>query len=705
MTQTPTITGYRNLTFIGEGGMGIVYRAERRSDGRLVAIKMLKKDLPKNYAIPLRQRMRRELEVCKNFAHPYLVKVLDGGNLPELGPYFVMEYLEGLSLEDGAKDQWLSPKDCKRVTEHMAEAMAYYSAMSVLHRDIKPSNIFLAKGSRTVLLDFGLVHRADFHSLTGTGDRIGTFCSMAPEQVLGQDVDFRSDVYGLGVALYYAATKNYPRTFDDLVALVNGSPFPPVKEITKLRPDFPPELANIIEKCLCELPEKRFENAEELIKEVERLNHTPSFINDEPLPGAEGPCSSPPPGAEGPVSSSSCSSPPHGTKGPIAPLRKSRPPEQSSFRSNLPLATICLLLLFFTSSVFMFIPRGSEGSSKERAYEEARKVSLGYLEEEKSLTKEEAQKLGTLLLRSGANKRLELPKGAPATAVAHLYLAQLAQLRATSLLSCKHYLTLCRQEPQWVLNKERAALRQEIIDRAKAGNSLTALEDFLRSYLKENTLSVELHYCRLFLAQLLIARGQSGDLVEGRNLLQVLLGKDGPLVKDGRAATLFFTVLRHFSSKEEKYLSAQDVTRLVSKVEDEYVPAIYLLGAQCLLVEPVTNEERTKAMAFLERALASGPNSEEKRAIKAHLAEQYFMRGDLKKSLQFFNALPNRAQYWRYHQVRGRLAVESGDLKGALQADDEAIKLVQDENTKKRLKKHRQRTALKLYTQSKKDIR
>ena len=246
---------------IGEGGMGRVYGGQRLGDGLPVAIKVMLGTRAKDASFL--RRFDREIRVCASFAHPYVIKILDVGRLNDGGaPFFVMEFLQGQSLADKCKKGPIKELLALTILRSMAEALSYVHAKGVLHRDIKPENIFMENSGRVVLLDFGLARQCDETKLTGTQEVVGTFCTIAPERMTGGEGDERSDIYGLGMTLYFALAGKYPYEITDLLAIVRGTKEARPRRLSGL-------LGKVIDRAIKTRPQERYAKAEELLSALE----------------------------------------------------------------------------------------------------------------------------------------------------------------------------------------------------------------------------------------------------------------------------------------------------------------------------------------------------------------------------------------------------------------------------------------------------
>lgn len=208
--EAPSVPKYRVDRLIGEGGFGQVWRATREDDGRIVAIKVLHLELIRsNDALT---RFARELRAIERLDHRHVVRALDEGMLEDGRPYLVLDYVEGPSLRDVIHERGsLPPSEMLSILEPLCEALAAAHTLGLVHRDVKASNVILghdAQGPRPVLLDFGLVKLLDQEGpgLTSSRSMLGTPAAMAPEQMKGQPVTARTDVYAVALLAYHMLT-------------------------------------------------------------------------------------------------------------------------------------------------------------------------------------------------------------------------------------------------------------------------------------------------------------------------------------------------------------------------------------------------------------------------------------------------------------------------------------------------------------------
>ncbi|HEX4004813.1 MAG TPA: tetratricopeptide repeat protein [Acidobacteriaceae bacterium] len=202
---------YRLLRLLGEGGMGVVYLAERTDIGGQVAIKMLRDA----WLSPMRrQRFHVEQLTLAQLNHPSIARIYNSGTLEDGTPWFVMEYADGLPLTEYWKRQNGTVRDCLRLFARVCEAVQYAHSHAIIHRDLKPSNILAGESGAVKLLDFGIAKQLSVDDsqadATITGLRLMTLAYAAPEQVAGGAVGVYTDVYALGVLLYEMLTGRLP---------------------------------------------------------------------------------------------------------------------------------------------------------------------------------------------------------------------------------------------------------------------------------------------------------------------------------------------------------------------------------------------------------------------------------------------------------------------------------------------------------------
>jgi len=254
---------------LASGGMAVVYRAIQDPLGRTVAIKALKSSAATEEHITT--RFEREAKSLANLQHENIIHVYDF--YKERGSLFiVMEYVQGTDLYDLLEKCGRIPYDVAAVIAmQVARALDYVHYRGVVHRDIKPANVMLSRQGGVKLMDFGIARDKSFDDLTETGTGIGTPAYMSPEQILGEKLDARSDIFSLGIVLYQMLTGKKPFVEDEQRSVMHKIRLERHVRVRKLNPEIPRELERIVDKCLEKQPRDRWRSAQQLVMSLERF--------------------------------------------------------------------------------------------------------------------------------------------------------------------------------------------------------------------------------------------------------------------------------------------------------------------------------------------------------------------------------------------------------------------------------------------------
>jgi tetratricopeptide (TPR) repeat protein len=251
---------YKLVGELGRGGMGRVYKAEDQELGDVVALKTL---LSGSIASIDQDRLLREVQICRRITHPNVVRVYDMGRFPG-GLFITMEYLEGQTLDRELRAH--GPLSLARVRDLLAQLLAGLEEahqMRIVHRDLKPSNVFV-HGERVKILDFGIARQEDHDvNLTTTGEVLGSPKYMSPEQIQGEELDGRSDLYSLGVLTFLMLVGREPYTGKTPSAIALAHLREPVPDVAALRPDLPAPWVALVTRLLDKDRNLRFATAGE----------------------------------------------------------------------------------------------------------------------------------------------------------------------------------------------------------------------------------------------------------------------------------------------------------------------------------------------------------------------------------------------------------------------------------------------------------
>jgi serine/threonine-protein kinase len=273
MTDDPNrrIGDYEVLGVLGSGGMGKVFKVRNVISDRIEAMKILLPDLAGRQE--LADRFLREIKLLASLDHPNIAQLRTALTLSNR-LVMVMEYVEGTTLAVRLEQGPIRPDEAVGYVRQVLGALAYAHDRNVIHRDIKPANMMLTPGGKVKLMDFGIARASGDASMTVTGSTVGSLFYMSPEQVKGENIDARSDLYSLGVSLYEMVTGQRPFKADSDYSLMTAQLQERPKPPSELRPDLPGQLNGIILHSMAKEPAERFQSANEFRQALDMLSAT-----------------------------------------------------------------------------------------------------------------------------------------------------------------------------------------------------------------------------------------------------------------------------------------------------------------------------------------------------------------------------------------------------------------------------------------------
>ena len=267
MAKARKIGRYRIISELGRGAMGVVYKAEDPNLDRVVALKTIILEKDAEGRAEYHKRFFLEAKAAGKLQHPNIVTVFDFGEVDDVA-YLAMELLEGTDLRKRVQQGPLPPAEAIEIGCQMAEALAYAHGRGIVHRDIKPANIMLPDRGAAKIMDFGLARMRVADHKTSTGIVLGTPRYMSPEQISGQPVDQRSDIFSLGIVLWEILTGRRLFSGSEMQQVSHSITYDEHEPPTRVNPDLPAMLDFVVARALKKDPAVRYQDASEMAADL-----------------------------------------------------------------------------------------------------------------------------------------------------------------------------------------------------------------------------------------------------------------------------------------------------------------------------------------------------------------------------------------------------------------------------------------------------
>jgi len=262
-----TISHYRILAKLGEGGMGVVYKAKDLKLKRTVALKFLPPELTRDD--DAKTRFIHEAQAASSLDHPNICNIHEVDETDDSQLFIAMACYEGETLKERITRGPLPLNQSVDIARQVAEGLAKAHEQGIIHRDIKPANIFLTTDGLVKIVDFGLAKLSGQTRMTRDGTTLGTVAYLSPEQARGEEVDARADIWSLGVTLYEMVTGRLPFEGEHEQAVLRSILDDEPESVTALRARVPMEMDRVLGKCQAKNPEERYQTAADLIADLD----------------------------------------------------------------------------------------------------------------------------------------------------------------------------------------------------------------------------------------------------------------------------------------------------------------------------------------------------------------------------------------------------------------------------------------------------
>ncbi len=258
---------YKVLSELGRGAMGVVYKAEDPNLDRIVALKTIALEKDAEGRAEYHKRFFLEAKAAGKLTHPHIVTTYDFGEVDGMA-YLAMEYLEGTDLRKRVQDGVIPPLEAVEIGCQVAEGLAFAHQRGVVHRDIKPANIMLPDRGPAKIMDFGLARMRVADHKTSTGIVLGTPRYMSPEQISGQPVDQRSDIFSLGIVLWEMLTGRRLFAGSEMAQVSHSITYDEHVPPTRVNPELPTMLDFVVARALKKDPAVRYQDADEMAADL-----------------------------------------------------------------------------------------------------------------------------------------------------------------------------------------------------------------------------------------------------------------------------------------------------------------------------------------------------------------------------------------------------------------------------------------------------
>ena len=277
-----TISHYKILEKLGEGGMGVVYKAQDTKLKRTVALKFLPQELLCDSES--KARFVHEAQAASALNHPNITTIHEIDEF-EGECFIAMEYIEGKSIKELVEEKGLSIEEILRIAIQIAEGLSKAHQKDIVHRDIKSDNIMLTPDGLAKIMDFGLAKLKGVTGLTKTGSTLGTLQYMSPEQAYGEEVDSRSDIFSFGVVLYEIIAGQLPFKGEHKAAIIYSILSETPEPLARYKASVPDELQRVVDKALAKNREERFQHVADMLADLKsirrKLETIPTFHEPE----------------------------------------------------------------------------------------------------------------------------------------------------------------------------------------------------------------------------------------------------------------------------------------------------------------------------------------------------------------------------------------------------------------------------------------